>query len=112
MPQNTSQPKLNAECSTVKSDKHAVRKRFSKFLSKLLSNFNQPTQNYSSNNRRCATSVGKHELNYFGHQKSLFDTNNDRMPYGIHYRRRSTIKRNPTLTSIQEENETELMNGI
>ncbi|CAF1362789.1 unnamed protein product [Rotaria sp. Silwood1] len=112
MPQTTSESKLNAECSTMKSDKHPVRKRFSKFLLKILSNFNQSKQNYSSNDRRNTTSIDKRQLNSRRHKQSIIDAGNDRFLYGTHYRRRSTIKRNPTLTSIQEENEIELMNCI
>ncbi|CAF4151694.1 unnamed protein product, partial [Rotaria magnacalcarata] len=41
MPHNNLQPQLNTECSTMKSDKRTVRKRLSKFISKVLCNFNQ-----------------------------------------------------------------------
>ncbi|CAF1021635.1 unnamed protein product [Rotaria sordida] len=112
MSHNISQSELNVECSTMKFDKQTVRKRFSKFFLKILSNFNQPTQTYSSNNRRCKTSVSKHELNSLGHLQSIIDTRNNRTLYGTQYRRRSIIKRSATLTSIQEENEIELMNYI
>ncbi|CAF3017376.1 unnamed protein product [Rotaria socialis] len=110
MPHNNLQPQLNTECSTMKSDKRTVRKRFSKFISKVLWSFNQAAQIRSLNNGDCITAVDKHTSSSHGHQQTMADIKNYPMPFGSQYRRRSSVlRRTSTLTSIKEENEIEVM---
>ncbi|CAF1527076.1 unnamed protein product [Rotaria magnacalcarata] len=110
MPHNNLQPQLNTECSTMKSDKRTVRKRLSKFISKVLCNFNQAAPIRSSNNGDYITAVDTHTSSFHGHQQTMAGIKNYPMPFGSQYRRRSSaLRRTSTLTSIKEENEIEVM---
>ncbi len=83
--------------------KYSWGKRFSKFLSKMLWHFNQAVPNYSLINSH---SMDKHGL------KSNAHSNRQQMIYPLHFRKCSLRQPPSTLMSIQEENETELMNCI
>lgn len=88
----------------MKFDKHTLGKRFSKFLTKLFWHFNQSVPDYSSFNNH---SADKYRANSDHYRRSKTDKSQERTLYPVHYRMR---QRTSTLMSIQEENETELMN--
>jgi len=92
----------------MKFDMHALGKRLSKFLSKLFWHFNLvPT--YSNTDSRRTQSSNRSELSSHK-QKSVIDKDHGRIQYSRRYRMHSIRQRHSTLTSIEEENENEIVN--
>ncbi len=93
----------------MKFDMHALGKRLSKFLSKLLWHFNQVVPTYSNTDSRRKQSCNRSELSSH-EQKSVIDKDHGRIQYSRRYRMHLIRLRHSTLTSIEEENENDLVN--
>lgn len=101
--------KISLKC---KHGKTTIRKRFSRFFSKMLRNFNQATPAGSSTNRRFSMSLNKHGSDSHDDYHVPINNKYNPMGYNTQYRRRSILRRTSTLTSIKEENEAELLNSL
>jgi hypothetical protein len=93
--------------SLMKFDMHALGKRLSKFLSKLFWHFNQVVPTYTDSRR--TRSSNRSELSSHEH-KSVIDKDHGQIQYSRRCRIHLIRQRHSTLTSIEEENENEIVN--
>ena len=85
-------------------------KRLSKFLSKVLWHFHQVVPTYAIRDGHLTRSSDKHALNpHYRDQQTVMSKDHIPIRSPAPQRMRSLLQRVPTLTSIAEENEHEVM---